>query len=502
MLANCLVASENWSVTANTSTEQLFKVDLCEAQAPRPVVPAGEAKTFRRYDQSQCFLLPPSLDEWLPEDHEARFVSEVVEDLLDLSAIYSSYTSAAGAPPYHPKMMTKLLVYAYATGVTSSREIERRCVVDVAFRWLSANEAPDYRSISRFRRRHLGALEDLFVQVLALCAKAGLVRLGRVALDGTKLDANASKHKAMSYDHIVPKIAELEAEVKALLEEAERVDQAEDEAFGCDRRGDELSAELSYRKSRLEKLRAAKEAIEHEAREKAEAAARKNAEAANKSEEQVDAAVEEAAARAKPKPSAQRSFTDPESRMMKTNHGFDYAYNAQAVVDEKSQVILAAEVTDAASDVNQLIPMIEKTEENLAAAGIDDTPDTYLADAGYCSEDNLEATEALGAEVLAATGRQRHGEQFPKAPRGPIPKSATRRERMARKLRTKKGRADYARRKAIVEPAFGQMKVRQHAGQLRLRGRDGAHGEWTLHAICHNLRKLMTARDRLGLATA
>ena len=489
-------------MTSVLGDERLFAVELGEDEAPRPSAPAGEAKTFRRYDQNQCFLLPPSLDEWLPQDHEARFVSEVVENLLDLAPIYASYTSAAGAPPYHPKMMIKLLVYAYATGVTSSREAERRCVVDVAFRWLSANEAPDYRSLSRFRRRHLTALEDLFVQVLRLCAKAGLVRLGRVALDGTKLDANASKHKAMSYDHIVPRIAELEAEVKALLEEAERVDRAEDEAFGENRRGDELSAELARRESRLEKLRAAKEAIEAEAREKAEAGARKKAEAANKSEEEVDAAAREAAERAKPKASAQRSFTDPESRMMKTNHGFDYAYNAQAVVDEKSQVILAAEVTDEASDMNQLVPMIEKTEENLAAAGIDDTPDTYLADAGYCSEDNLEAVEDLDSEVLAATGRQRHGEQFPKAPRGPIPKNATRRERMARKLRTKKGRADYARRKAIVEPAFGQMKVRQHAGQLRLRGKDSANGEWKLHALCHNLRKLMAARDRLGLATA
>ena len=502
MLAKCLVAGKNWSMTANASTEQLFEVDMGKAQAPRPAAPAGDAKTFRRYDQNQCFLLPPSLDEWLPEDHEARFVSEVVENLLDLSPIYASYACAAGAPPYHPKMMLKLLMFAYATGVTSSRELERRCFLDVAFRWLSANEAPDYRSISRFRRRHLAALEDLFTQVLQLCAKAGLVRLGRVALDGTKLDANASKHKAMSYDHIVPKIEQLEGEVKSLLEEAERADQAEDEAFGCDRRGDELSAELSRRESRLEKLRAAKEAIENEAREKAATAARKKAEAAGTSEEEVDAAVKEAAARAKPKPSAQRSFTDPEARMMKTNHGFDYAYNAQAVVDEKSQVILAAEVTDEATDINQLVPMIEKTEENLAAAGIEDTPDTYLADAGYCSEDNLEATEDLESEVLAATGRQRHGEQFPKAPRGPIPKNATRREQMARRLRTKKGRADYARRKAIVEPAFGQMKVRQHAGQLRLRGKDGAQGEWTLHAICHNMRKLMGVRSALGLGLA
>jgi transposase len=199
MLANCLVVSEHWSMKANTSTGQLFEVDRGEARVPRPVVPAGEAKTFRRYDQNQCFLLPPSPDDWLPEDHEARFVSEVVEDHLDLSAIYASDASPAGAPPYHPEMMLELIMFAYATGVTSSRELERRCVVDVAFRWLSANEAPDYRSPSRFRRRHLAALEDLFVQVLELCAEAGLVRLGRVALDGTKLDANASKHKAMSY---------------------------------------------------------------------------------------------------------------------------------------------------------------------------------------------------------------------------------------------------------------------------------------------------------------
>jgi hypothetical protein len=263
-----------------------------------------------------------------------------------------------------------------------------------------------------------------------------------------------------------------------------------------------LSAELARRETRLEKLRAAKEAIEAEAKEKAKATARKKAEAARKSEEEVDAAGKRAVEEAKPKASAQRSFTDPEARMMKTSHGFCYAYNAQAVVDEKSQVILAAEVTVEASDVNQLVAMIEKTEENLAAARIGHRPGTYLADAGYCSEDNLEGIEDLGSEVLVATGRQRHGEQFPKAPRGPIPKNAARRERMARKLRTKKGRADYARRKAIVEPAFGQMKVRQDAGGLRLRGRAGAQGEWTLHAICHNLRKLMGAWDRLGLARA
>ena len=311
-----------------TATVRLFDVEMGEAETPRPAAPAAEAKTFRRYDQSQCFLLPPSLDEWLDEDDEARFVSEVVENLLDLSPVYASYESASGAPPYDPRMMLKLLLYGYATGVTSSREIERCCKRDVGFRWLSANEAPDYRSISRFRRRHLDALRPLFLQVLGLCAKAGLVRLGRVALDGTKLDANASRHKAMSYDHIVPKIEELQAEVDALLAEAEATDAAEDEAYGEDRRGDEIPKELARRESRLAKLRAAKEAIEQDARDKAEAAARKKASEQGKAKDEVDAAGEAAAERAEPKPSAQRNFTDPEARMMKTNHGFDYAFNA------------------------------------------------------------------------------------------------------------------------------------------------------------------------------
>ena len=219
--------------------DRLFEVEMGEAEGPK-AAPAGEAKTFRRYDQSQCFLFPPSLDEWLDEDDEARFVSEVVENLLDLTPIYASYESASGAPPYEPRMMLKLLLYGYATGVTSSREIERRCKRDIAFRWLAANTAPDYRSISRFRRRHLDALPPLFLQVLGLCAKAGLVYLGRVALDGTKLLANASRHKAMSYDHIVPKIEKLQAEVDAMLAEAEAIDRAEDEAYGEDRRGDEV----------------------------------------------------------------------------------------------------------------------------------------------------------------------------------------------------------------------------------------------------------------------
>jgi transposase len=205
------------------------------------------AKKFRSYDQHQSFLLPPSLDDWLPAEHTARFVSEVVDDMLDLTAIYASYTNKTGAPPFDPRLMLKLVVYAYSTGVTSSREIERRCQIDVAFRWLSANTAPDYRSVSRFRRRHLTALDDLFAQVLVLCANAGLVKLGRVALDGTKLDASASKHTAMSYGRLVTRIPEVEAEVAKLLAEAEAIDAAEDAEFGADMRGDELPAELRTR---------------------------------------------------------------------------------------------------------------------------------------------------------------------------------------------------------------------------------------------------------------
>jgi hypothetical protein len=391
-------------------------------------------------------------------------------------------------------MMLKLLLWGYSCGVTSSREMERRCGTDVAFRFLSANQAPDYRSIARFRRRHLSALDALFVQTLALCAEAGLVTLGRVALDGTKLRASASRHKAMSYDRLGPKIQEYEAQVRSLLEEAEAVDQAEDEALGESRRGDELPEGLARRQTRLEKLRAAKEAIEADARAKAAAKAAEKAKAAGKSDAEGQEAAERAAEKATPEGRAQRNFTDPESRMMKTTEGFHYAYNAQAVVDEEAQVVLAAHVTQAGGDLDQLFSMTDRMQENCVAAGIEDRPEVVLADAGYCSEDNLARAIDTETDMLIATGRLQHTERAPEAPRGPIPKNATHRQGMARRLRTKKGRADYARRKAIVEPAFGQMKVRQHAGFLRLRGLERAKGEWTLHALCHNLRKLANTR--------
>ena len=472
--------------------EAFFEVEGVDPPE-RVTRPAGASRTFRDYDQHQSFLLPPSLDDWLPNDHTARFISEAVDEMLDLASVYASYERSDGAPPYDPKMMLKLLLYAYSTGVTSSREMERRCQIDVAFRWLSANTAPDYRSISRFRRRHLLALDDLFIQVLTLCAEAGLVSLGRVALDGTKLRASASRHKAMSHDRMGPKIEELAAQVAAMLAEAEATDRAEDEEFGEDRRGDELPAELATKEGRLARMRAAKAAIEAEAAAKASAKAATKAADNGGDEAAVAEAAEMAAATATPNPKTQRNFTDPESRMMKTTNGFHYAYNAQTVVDEGSQVVLAAEVTQQATDVDQLFFMIGVTEGNLDAADIDDSPEVILADAGYCSEANLQQVADAEINALVATGRIRGKERVSDAPRGRIPNNATQRERMARRLRTKAGRADYARRKAIVEPAFGQMKVRQAAGHLRLRGLAGAQGEWTLHVICHNLRKLANA---------
>jgi transposase len=479
-------------MATNPTAEAFFEVE--EVDPPERVArPAGASRTFRDYDQHQSFLLPPSLDDWLPKDHTARFISEAVDEMLDLSSVYASYERSDGSPPYDPKMMLKLLLYAYSTGVTSSREMERRCQIDVAFRWLGANTAPDYRSISRFRRRHLLALDDLFIQVLTLCAESGLVSLGRVALDGTKLRASASRHKAMSHDRMGPKIEELAAQVAAMLAEAEATDRAEDAEFGEDRRGDELPAELATKEGRLARMRAAKAAIEAEAREKAAAKAAAKAADDGGDEAAVSEAAETAASSATPNPKTQRNFTDPESRMMKTTDGFHYAYNAQTVVDEGSQVVLAAEVTQQATDIDQFLFMVGVTEGNLDAADIDDSPEVVLADAGYCSEANLQQIADAKINALVATGRIRGTERVPDAPRGRIPTNATQRERMARRLRTKAGRADYARRKAIVEPAFGQMKVRQAAGHLRLRGLAGAQGEWTLHVLCHNLRKLANA---------
>jgi hypothetical protein len=306
----------------------------------------------------------------------------------------------------------------------------------------------------------------------------------------------------MSYDRLGPRIQQLEAEVAAILAEAEATDLAEDLAYGEDNRGDEVLPELARRETRLVKLRAAKAAIEAEAQDKAAAKAERKAHDNQDDDAETARAVDLARECAVPEKRARRNFTDPESRMMKTNDGFNYAYNAQAVVDETSQVIIGTRVGTNAGDVDQLLSMIDLTKETLRAAGIDDNPALLLADAGYCSEDNLKQAGATDVDVLIATGRIRRNERVAPVPRGPIPHDATQRERMARRLRTKAGAADYARRKAIVEPVFGQMKVRQHAGFLRLRGLEGAQADWTLHAVCHNLRKLANSRTIGVIRTA
>lgn len=457
--------------------------------------------------------MPPSLNDWLPQDHLAWFVAELVDEVLDLSAIFDSYQEVRGYPPYDPRLMVRLLIYGYSVGVRSSRAMERKCVEDVAFRFLAADQAPDYRSIARFRRRHLDALADLFTQSLRLAQRLGMVRMGRVALDGTKLRANASKHKAMSYDRLVDKeaateaeIAVLEARVADLLADAEATDTAEDATYGPDGKDADLPAELDRREKRLARLQAARAQIEAEAAAKARAKAQ-TAETARQDKtgrpdpDAVTAAGEAAAARAKPKPKAQANFTDPQSRIMRNSDGaYMQAYNGQAVVDDAHQVITAADVTDCASDCPSYTQMLDQAAANTGAH-----PDQALVDAGYCSDDNLQAAADRQAEhgttTYMATGRLHHDEQVPPAPRGRIPNDATLKQRMARRLRTKPGRAAYARRKAIVEPVFGQLVTVHNARRLLLRGIEAARGEWRLLAACHNLRKIFNHIGISGPAT-
>jgi transposase len=471
---------------------------LVEVEPVEPLVverlPVGAAKTFRAYDQGQVLLMAPSIQDWVPEGHLARFVSDLVDEALDLSAIYAGYEEERGFPPYDPRLMVKLLVYGYATGTPSSRKLEERTFSDVAVRFLCADQHPDFRPIARFRKRHLGALAELFVQALRLCRQAGLVGLGTLALDGTKLRANASRHKAMSYGRMVSKQAQLEAEIKliranakALLDDAERVDSEEDGRFGVDRRGDELPDELQRREDRLAKIREAKQALEDEARA-AETARRAEMTAQGKTPRTPPNGRDPFA----PKPKAQRNFTDPDSKIMKTADGsFHQCFNGQALVDSRTQVIVACELSNAAPDAQQLEPALDRLAENLAAI------DTRLpagaalvADAGYFSEQNITITTGHGLDPHIATGKTRHDDPAPIAPRGPIPKDATAKQRMQRKLKTKKGHAVYKQRKTIVEPVFGQLDTVQDARQLLLRGTSAARAQWAFTCTIHNLLKL------------
>ena len=450
------------------------------------------SKTYRSWDPDQAYLLPPSPSDWLPEDDLVYFVLDTVRD-LDLKAITRQYENGDGRgfPPFHPRMMVTLLLYSYTQGVFSSRRIMKRCQRDAAYRVIVHDDAPDFRTISDFRKLHLAELEGMFVQVLRLCQEAGLVKLGHVSLDGTKVKANASRHKAMSYGRMKEEEKRLRKEIRDLLNRAEATDADEDERYGRDRRGDELPAELSRRKDRLKKIREARKALEDKAkaaaqeeRERREAEDRKRGGKSDRGRKRQD--VKDI-----PDDKKQYNFSDPETSIMKANNkGFDQCGNAQAAVDREHQVIVAADVTNEPNDKKQLKPMVKQTKKNI---GRGRRIDKLSADSGYFSEDNVRWIEKQRIDGYIATGRLKHNEQVVSCPRGRPPDGLTVKERMARKLRTKKGRETYAQRKWIAEPVFGQIKRGLGFRQFLLNGIDKIRSEWRMVCMAHNLRKLWAA---------
>ena len=448
-------------------------------------------RTFRPYDRDQPYLLPPPLQEWLPADHLAYFVADLVAE-RDLKPILATYGGGTrGTIPYHPELLVAVLLYADAVGMPSSRRIARELEENIAFRVLAANQRPDFRTISDFRQQHLAARATLFVDVLTLCQRAGLVKLGHVALDGTKVTANASTHKAMSYGRMVTEEARLQAEVDALLAQAEAADARDDATYGPDRRGDELPAELARREPRLQTIRAAQRVLEHEA--EAEAALTQAAREAQPPPEPRRGRPP-SPPRTPPPPTAQRNFTDPESRIMPApgaKSSVIQGYNCHAAVDAAAQIIVAAEVTDEPNDKQQAQPLITQVLANTGQV-----PRVVSLDAGYFSEANVEAMTTLGCEPLIPPDRQTHGHAIPAAPRGRPPAGLSVAERMRRTLRTQRGRRRYARRKAIVEPVFGQIKQGRGFRPFLLRGFQKVRGEWALICTTHNVRKLWTALRR------
>jgi len=430
------------------------------------------SKTFRPYEPDQIFLMPASLRDWLPKEHLAYFISDLV-DQLDLREIMSRYDEERGYPPYHPAMMVKVLLYAYCTGVPSSRKIAKRLEEDIGFRVLAANNTPDFRTISDFRKYHLQSLAGLFVQVVKVCQKAGLVKLGHVAIDGTKMKANASKHKAMSYKRMREEEARLEAEVRKLLQEAQSVDEAEDRTYGRNKRGDELPQELAFRESRLRKIREARAALEAEARAEDEEGDDKRGKGTGA-----------------PDDKAQRNFTDPESKIMPVSGGkhFEQCYNAQAAVDSAQQIITAADVTEQPSDKKQAAPMARQVKENVGGL-----PREISADAGYFSSNVVEELTAAGIDVYIPPDKMRHAYKMPTAPRGRTPKGLSTADRMRRKLKTKLGRKRYGLRKELPEPVFGQIKQARGFRQFLFRGKEKVRAEWRFICTGHNVLKLFKA---------
>jgi transposase len=445
------------------------------------------AYNFVKVNREQMYLMPPSLRDWVPQGELPWFVLDAVEQ-MDTKAFYEGYRADGwGHPAFEPKMMATLLMYAYCVGERSSRRIEKLCVRDVAFRVITANQKPDHTVIARFRQGNEKALEGLFVEVLKLCQKAGAVKVGVVALDGTKVKANAALEANRSYEHI-------EGQVKKMLSEAAAKDAEEDALCGEQRRGDELPEELKDRQSRLARLKACKEQMEREA--KAAAAEQAQKIAARQAEEEAAGQKKRGRKPKEPDPTppaeAKANVTDPESRIMKTRTGFIQGYNAQAVVGE-GQVIVAAEVTQQETDVHQLHPMLQKAQENLKAVGTGEEIGAALSDAGYWSEANVQGAGPETPELFIATTKdwkQRQAMREQPPPRGRLPKQMTARDRMERKLLTRRGRALYTMRGQMIEPVFGQVKEVRGCDRFQRRGYPAAQSEWRLICATHNLLKL------------
>jgi transposase len=432
------------------------------------------SKTFRPWDIDQSWLLPPSVHDFVPAGHPAHLIREIVREELDLSAIVSRYEEPRGFPPFDPGMMTALLLYAYSQGIYSSRRIAKACEERVDFMAVTGLNRPDFRTIAGFRKRHLAALADLFVQVLALCRRAGLFRLGHVALDGSKIKASASKHKAMSFARMVKAEAELSAEVAAWLDAADAQDGLEDAEHGADQRGDEPPVWMHDKQRRLQRIRAAKAALEAEAKAEAQTAAGKPKRHRGGRKRKHPAG--------QPKPSQQRNFTDPDSRIMVGKDGFIQAYNAQIAVDAAAQIILAHRLVNTPSDQAAVVPLVSAVKANTGRK-----PKEVSADAGFCSEDNLAALTERHIKPYIATGRAKDPAGGQGQRRGPLVSA------MRETLKRAGRRSRYRLRKQVVEPVFGQIKQARGFRQFLLRGLDLVTHEWAMICTAHNLTKLCQA---------
>ena len=459
-----------------------------------------QRKQYRVWDAQLGSQLSVTPQDVLPEGDLVFFLLETVQ-VLDLSAFHHHYAQELrGQPPYDVTMMVTLLVYGYAVGVCSSRKIAAACERNLAFRAIVGAVPPDFRTISDFRKIHRAALRPLFLEVLRLAGRLGLVKLGNLSTDGTKMDANASRHKAMSYGYMNKDLTRLEAEIEQLLQQSEQTDAEQDAALGS-RRGDELPAELQRRTDRVQKIRAAKGRLEAEARVKAEAEQqrRDDEQAQREAEGRQRRGKEPAPVDPTPADKAQTNFTDPEAKIMKQpNKGFDYSYNAQAVVDGQAQIIVAAAVTNEANDKRQAVPLARAALANVAAAGIErpqgandkPAPIPNTADNGYFSAEAVQELEAMGMDPHIATGRQQHNQAAVAAATDACPAAASVPERMLHKLRSAAGKLLYAARKHIVEPVFGQIKSARGIRAFLLRGLEKVSAEWQLICLTHNLLKI------------